>query len=298
MEDKGQPWKSSFQGWQVQLSPSLDSKKWATPAGTDTSIIGKTITQLVAISSLSKPDYISHKFQDLIDKYGIAVLNHAITKGIKQAGVYDLLKLPSCDFTHNTLSAAANHHIVDENSQKAGVHVSLRKRNSDVALWKQNTTYCYTGKSVSFGERFEDHTPGQSKHANLIRRSQVRTCALCIRGCCRPDETIPTGSPLYGINRVQLGRLCCLWTANSRAILNFESSNTDTYSSQQTHFSKLASGALLYQQRADIPENLQSSSHNLRILENSAHLDDDASDGEDENEDDGDFDSDAASEDE
>jgi hypothetical protein len=183
--DKGKRWSEDVNDWRLDvniITLRFDARNWTSASLPDTTLLGKTVTRLISAFRDSPPPLLAEKLTSFLDKANITALSHNFIRGVKDAGLYDVLAKPNGNFSSQELVTAAKYRIDNDHPcDKAGIYVRFHKASPNVVGWEPNTTYCYVGKSTEFITRFKSHVHSQTVYGNLTRgSSSLRMIALCI----------------------------------------------------------------------------------------------------------------------
>jgi hypothetical protein len=188
---KGKPWQTEIDMWDLQLrlvGGTYNSHNWTNSSLPDTTLLGTTITRLITAFRQSPPALLGGKLSQFIDKYNIIVISNAILQGIKEAGLYQVMK--DGNFDAQSMITKATHRIDSANaSHKGGVYARFRVSSATVTYWLPKTKYLYIGKTNDFGARFGTHPSTRNTYGDLTRNSDV----LCMIAVCILPPTSESG---------------------------------------------------------------------------------------------------------
>jgi hypothetical protein len=184
--DKGPLWQDDVNKWRLDVKlPGhivFDKGDWTSSPLTDTTVLGKTVNLLISAFLHSPAPGDAEKITDYIRRCSVPGLTMIIIKGIKDAGLYNVLSDADKEFTLVDLITAARIRVVDRSpSDRAGVYARFHKSSQNVEHWKPHSRYAYVGKSTDFGLGFESHLHSSSKYGDLSRNSEsLDMIALCV----------------------------------------------------------------------------------------------------------------------
>jgi hypothetical protein len=184
--DKGPLWQADVSNWPLDVKlpghTVFDKVHWTTSLLTDTTVLGKTVTLLISAFLHSPPPGDAEKTTDYIRRSSFSSLSMIIIKGIKDAGLYNVLSDADKEFTFVDLITTAQIRVRDRHSSdRAGVYARFHKSSESVEHWKPNSRYAYVGKSNDLGSHFESHLHSFSKYGDLTRNSEsLDMIALCV----------------------------------------------------------------------------------------------------------------------
>jgi hypothetical protein len=180
---KGQPWKTDTKDWAITVEHTphtFHAEEWLRDAPADTSTLGRTIAALLTAFHSEPTPSIDIELQQLIGKKGVEAITKTIIRGVRDAGVYDVLNRPN--FTVSDLVNASTEVMGDDyNTKKGGIYIRNHLSNDPVAHWRKSTKYLYVGKTVNYGDRYTSHKYTQSSYGHLTKNSsRLDMVAVCI----------------------------------------------------------------------------------------------------------------------
>jgi hypothetical protein len=219
---KGRPWKTDMKDWPMTIEHvphSFDATEWLRDTPADVSILGRTIAALLTAFHSEPTSCIDIEVQGLIEKKGVESITKALIRGVRDAGVYNVLNRPN--FTVSDLVNASTEVIEDGyDTNKGGIYIRNHLSNGSVTHWSKFTKYLYVGKTVNYGMRYRGHKYTQSSYGHLTKNSsQLDMVAICI---LRPNDI---GDLAYIAEQVFL----CLFQSYRSALFHINEETSGKY---------------------------------------------------------------------
>ncbi|PVI00272.1 hypothetical protein DM02DRAFT_708773 [Periconia macrospinosa] len=183
--------RKDFSEWDILIS-NPDIQIGAVPQSNqvDPSKLGRTIEMSINAILLQRPHFIIQSLLDSIQQCGgPTTVTNTIIRGIRKAGLYDVLNTAS--FTIEDLLDKAKYTIPSDRSRrKGGIYVRFHKLKSSVegSEWESHTTYLYVGQTADFNDRHRRHSRDHEGLYNKLTKAsrKVLSCAICVL-----DENTP-----------------------------------------------------------------------------------------------------------